>query len=147
MSVSSRPTCAERHAYAGERRCFGRSPSSRVKPICAIPSQISNGTISNIACSAGPAPRAYGVLEPDPAGFLDLPRGFSYRVISSFGDRMDDGFVVPVHFLGAAALSFAQGVKTQEGDVFEIEAEPFFLPLRNSLGKSASAAEVRPLYR
>ncbi|MGK6356643.1 alkaline phosphatase PhoX [Sphingomonas sp. DT-207] len=53
------------------------------------------------ACTAmrhgatGPAPRAYGALEPDPAGFLDLPRGFNYRVISSFGDRMDDGFVVP----------------------------------------------------
>ncbi|WP_447725800.1 alkaline phosphatase PhoX [Sphingomonas koreensis] len=53
------------------------------------------------ACTAmrygatGPAPRAYGPLEPDPAGFLDLPQGFSYRVISAFGDRMDDGFVVP----------------------------------------------------
>lgn len=45
--------------------------------------------------AAGPAPRAYGALELDPAGFLDLPRGFRYRVISSFGDRMDDGFVVP----------------------------------------------------
>lgn len=41
------------------------------------------------------APRAYGPLEPDPAGLLGLPRGFRYRVISSFGDRMDDGFVVP----------------------------------------------------
>ncbi|HEY0622743.1 alkaline phosphatase PhoX [Sphingomonas sp.] len=40
-------------------------------------------------------PRAYGSLEPDPAGLLDLPKGFRYRVISSFGDRMDDGFVVP----------------------------------------------------
>lgn len=39
--------------------------------------------------------RAYGALEPDPAGLLDLPRGFSYRVISSFGDTMDDGLVVP----------------------------------------------------
>lgn len=41
------------------------------------------------------APSAYGPLEPDPAGLLDLPRGFRYRVISSFGDRMSDGFVVP----------------------------------------------------
>ena len=37
----------------------------------------------------------YGTLAPDPAGLLDLPPGFSYRVISAFGDRMDDGFVVP----------------------------------------------------
>lgn len=37
----------------------------------------------------------YGPLVPDPAGLLDLPSGFSYRVISSFGDRMNDGFLVP----------------------------------------------------
>lgn len=39
--------------------------------------------------------RGYGALEPDPAGLLDLPRGFSYRVISALGERMNDGFVVP----------------------------------------------------
>lgn len=39
--------------------------------------------------------RGYGALAPDPAGLLDLPRGFSYRVISEFGGPMDDGFVVP----------------------------------------------------
>lgn len=37
----------------------------------------------------------YGPLEPDPLGFLDLPEGFSYRVISRFGDAMDDGGTVP----------------------------------------------------
>lgn len=36
----------------------------------------------------------YGPLREDPAGLLDLPRGFSYGIISQFGDRMDDGFVV-----------------------------------------------------
>lgn len=39
--------------------------------------------------------RGYGPLQPDPTGLLDLPSGFSYRMISAFGDRMDDGFVVP----------------------------------------------------
>lgn len=39
--------------------------------------------------------RAYGPLEPDPAGLLDLPQGFNYRVISQLGERMSDGFVVP----------------------------------------------------
>ena len=32
---------------------------------------------------------------PDPAGLLDLPQGFSYRVISSLGETMSDGFTVP----------------------------------------------------
>jgi uncharacterized protein len=37
----------------------------------------------------------YGPLVPDAAGVLDLPQGFSYRIISSFGDAMDDGLRVP----------------------------------------------------
>ena len=38
---------------------------------------------------------------------------------------------VHVHFYGTATLSFGDGVQTQSGDVFEIEAEPFMLPARN----------------
>ena len=37
----------------------------------------------------------YGNLVPDPRGLLDLPNGFSYRIISSFGDPMTDGASVP----------------------------------------------------
>ena len=37
----------------------------------------------------------YGALIPDPAGLLDLPKGFSYKVISELGDVMDDGLLVP----------------------------------------------------
>jgi len=53
---------------------------------------------------------------------------------------------VHVHFFGTATLSFADGVKTQTGDVFEIEAAPFTLPLRNPLARAEPAAvEVRSL--
>ena len=38
---------------------------------------------------------ALGALVPDPNGMLDLPPGFSYRVISALGDRMNDGLTVP----------------------------------------------------
>jgi hypothetical protein len=41
---------------------------------------------------------------------------------------------VHVHFFGTATLSFSAGIKTQEGDVFEIEADAFVFPLRNALG-------------
>ncbi|HYF54187.1 MAG TPA: GguC protein, partial [Salinarimonas sp.] len=34
---------------------------------------------------------------------------------------------------GTATLSFADGVKAEEGDVFEIEAPEFGLPLANPL--------------
>jgi uncharacterized protein len=37
----------------------------------------------------------YGPLVADPRRILDLPKGFSYRVLSHTGNVMDDGFLVP----------------------------------------------------
>ena len=51
---------------------------------------------------------------------------FKYALFRRPGD-------VHVHFFGTATLSFADGVKTEAGDVFEIAAPPFRLPLRNRL--------------
>ncbi len=44
---------------------------------------------------------------------------------------------IHVHFYGTATLSFSDGVTTQEGDVFEISAAPFTLPLANPLARAA----------
>lgn len=49
--------------------------------------------------------RAYGPLQPDFAGLLDLPQGFRYRVVSQLGDRMNDGFVVPDHADGMGCFA------------------------------------------
>jgi hypothetical protein len=57
---------------------------------------------------------------------------FKYSLFRAPGD-------VHVHMFGTATLSFADGIRTQEGDVFEIEADGFGLPLRNPL---AIAKEV-----
>jgi len=38
---------------------------------------------------------AYGKLLDDPNGLLDLPKGFSYKVISSLNEQMTDGLPVP----------------------------------------------------
>jgi len=46
---------------------------------------------------------------------------------------------VHVHFFGTATLSFSAGVKTQSGDVFEIESDAFLFPLRNRLSVAPSA--------
>jgi len=51
---------------------------------------------------------------------------FKYGLFRQPGD-------VHVHMFGTATLSFAAGVTTQAGDVFEIEAPGFGLPLRNRL--------------
>lgn len=37
----------------------------------------------------------FGQLVPDSAGILDLPPGFSYRILERWNDAMDDGYVVP----------------------------------------------------
>jgi hypothetical protein len=45
---------------------------------------------------------------------------------------------VHVHFFGTGTLSFGDGIRTQVGDVFEILAPPFTLPVRNPVGRAAS---------
>lgn len=51
---------------------------------------------------------------------------FKYGLFRSPGD-------VHVHMFGTATLSFGDGVRTQDGDIFEIGADGFGLPLRNPL--------------
>jgi hypothetical protein len=51
---------------------------------------------------------------------------FKYDLFCRPGD-------VHIHFFGTATLSFTDNIKTEAGDIFEIEAEPFGLPLRNKL--------------
>ena len=64
---------------------------------------------------------------------------FKYDVCRTPGD-------IHVHFFGTATLSFADGFQAQENDVFEIEAKPFLLPLRNRLIHAEPASfQVRPL--
>ena len=46
---------------------------------------------------------------------------------------------VHLHFFGTATLSFSDGVQTEAGDVFELEADAFSLPMANAL---AIAADV-----
>ena len=60
---------------------------------------------------------------------------FKYNLFRRPGD-------VHVHYFGTATLSFSDGVKPEKGDVFEIEAEAFGLPLRNRLA-IGKAAKVR----
>lgn len=51
----------------------------------------------------------YGPLRPDRLGFLDLPEGFAYTVISRAGEAMDDGFVTPDNFDGMGCLPLPDG--------------------------------------
>jgi hypothetical protein len=55
---------------------------------------------------------------------------FKYDLFRQPGD-------IHVHMFGTATLSFADGIKTEPGDVFEIEEAQFGLPLRNSVAWDA----------
>lgn len=51
---------------------------------------------------------------------------FKYGLFRQPGD-------IHVHMFGTATLSFADGIKPEAGDVFEIEVPEFGLALRNPL--------------
>jgi hypothetical protein len=45
---------------------------------------------------------------------------------------------IHVHFFGTGTLSYTDGVQTRDGDVFEISARPFTLPVRNPVARARS---------
>ena len=49
-------------------------------------------------------------LIKDPNGIIDLPKGFEYKVISEFGDKMSDNLQVPDH---ADGMGCFKGEKNQ----------------------------------
>lgn len=57
---------------------------------------------------------------------------FKYGLFRRPGD-------IHVHFFGTATLSFTDDMRTAEGDVFEIAAPPFVLPLENPLTRAEAA--------
>jgi hypothetical protein len=61
---------------------------------------------------------------------------FKYELFRQPGD-------VHIHMFGTATLSFSQGVRVEAGDVFEIEAADFGLPLRNPLAIASAPAPGR----
>ncbi|SMO46762.1 alkaline phosphatase PhoX [Fodinibius sediminis] len=52
----------------------------------------------------------FGSLKADPNGLFDLPEGFSYKIISTFGDKMDDGLYVPHRPDGMATFPGPDGL-------------------------------------
>lgn len=68
---------------------------------------------------------------------------FKYEIFRQPGD-------VHIHMFGTATLSFAAGIACADGDIFEIEAAPFGLPLRNPLSfprreETQERTEIRAL--
>jgi uncharacterized protein len=87
-----------------------------------------------------PGSAGYGPLVPDPAGLLDLPRGFQYRVMSREAvDVLDGGQPVPAAHDGMAAFRERRGqvalVRNHEIDP-EAVAEDGVAPVPHVAGRT-----------
>lgn len=66
-------------------------------------------TSTGASLATSSAAERFGALQPDPDGILDLPPGFSYRVISRLGDAMTDGDTVPDDADGMGCFDLGNG--------------------------------------
>lgn len=69
---------------------------------------------AGLRCTSGEIPAdpmgvGYGPLLDDPGGLLALPRGFRYTIVSRWGERMDDGLLVPALHDGMATFPGPDG--------------------------------------
>src|SRR5688500_13719278 len=117
------------------RRQFLGFASATALGFAGLRSLVSAGgaTSAVAAAQSGPASApsdaGYGPLVPDPHRIIDLPDGFSYRVISREGERMDDGLRVPGNCDGTASFAGPDGrtiiVRNHELLPEDVEFGPF----------------------
>ena len=85
-----------------DRRRFLRSTGGAFAALAA------SGCMRTGLGSTSAAPD-YGALVADPKGLMDLPAGFSYRVISSLGEAMSGGGTVPDRADGMGCFDLGGG--------------------------------------
>jgi secreted PhoX family phosphatase len=105
MSIAPAPT----PAITPDRRRFLGATASAFAALAASGCMTRTGGPSAAPRAAANGFAGYGALQPDPAGLLDLPQGFSYRVISRLGDAMDDGGTVPDRADGMGCFDLGDG--------------------------------------
>ena len=92
-----------------DRRCFLGATATAFAALAASGCMSRGAGSSGAKVASGDGAAGYGALTPDPAGFLDLPEGFSYRVLSRLGDKMDDGGTVPDRADGMGCFDLGGG--------------------------------------
>lgn len=108
------------------RRTFLRQSGAVALAFAGLRQIVNEPACAQVA--AGPG-EGYGPLRADPKGILDLPAGFSYKVLSRTGERMNDGLLVPGKHDGMAAFPGPGGktilVRNHELDANEVALSPF----------------------
>ncbi len=88
-----------------DRRLFLRATGSAFAALAASACAArGSGGLAGLPVTGG-----YGGLVSDPAELLDLPQGFSYRVLSALGDAMTDGGTVPDYADGMGCFDLGNG--------------------------------------
>lgn len=83
------------------RRIFLQATGSAFAALAASGCSVQSGSAGGVA--------AYGPLVKDPKKLLDLPRGFSYRILSTLDDPMRDGGRVPDKADGMGCFDLGNG--------------------------------------
>ncbi|MEO0058052.1 MAG: hypothetical protein RIT17_1525, partial [Pseudomonadota bacterium] len=97
-------------ALSGDRRRFLGATATAFAALAASGCMSRGAAPANTRIAAsGSSFAGYGALQPDPAGLLDLPTGFSYRVLSKLGEAMDDGGTVPDRADGMGCFDLGNG--------------------------------------
>jgi hypothetical protein len=109
---------------------------------CSFGPELRTGALPDAVTGRSKVRRGNEILFDKP--FLSGEANMSHTVANLEAHHFKyEGFRRPgdvhVHFFGTATLSFSAGVQTQDGDVFEIEADAFLFPLRNALGRAPAA--------
>lgn len=94
------------------RRHFLERAGAVTLGLAGLRTGIANGNVLRAASGApgaGSAADIYGPLIADPNKLFDLPKGFSYTVLSRYGQEMDDGLLVPGRHDGMAAFPREDG--------------------------------------
>src|SRR5699024_4142646 len=122
------------------RFLMGRSASAGVG--CALLGSTSMLAGSSPAAAAPERAAGFGPLVPDPAGILDLPRGFRYRIVSRAGQRLaGHPGVVPGTQDGMASFAAAHNHvrlvnnhEQEDAADYPVRAEPQFTYDPGALG-------------
>jgi hypothetical protein len=109
---------------------------------CSFGPELRTGPLPHSVTGRSRVRRANEIIFDQP--FLSGEANMSHSIANLEAHHFKyEGFRRPgdvhVHFFGTATLSFSAGVKTEAGDVFEIEADAFLFPLHNRLNVAAPA--------
>lgn len=101
------------------RRYFLMRSSAVAAGFAGLHTSFARGAMATLLDDPQPSTNGigYGPMIDDPDGIIDLPNGFSYRIVSSMSAEMDDGLIVPGKHDGMASFPYMNEDGTVDQDL------------------------------